>query len=213
MPECLLMIERCCARYTSTVISTACSRAHARSVGDAPSSTCRSLGPLMYTPALSDESGAHPHQGRLDAVIHRTVAGCTVRDNGRGTCAPHVGDSPGRCRQSDPDEPHYPFDRWMHRTSPNCPFARCADDAVVHCHSRRQAEYVMRSIATRLAACGLTMHPEKSKIVFCRDSNRSERHPHASFTFLGFTFRPRKARSPQRGGRLPTSCREPARVP
>ncbi len=94
---------------------------------------------------------------------------------------------------------HYTFDRWMHRTSPNCPFARYADDAVVHCHSRKQAEYVMRSIATRLAACGLTMHPEKSKIVYCRDSNRSERHPHASFTFLGFTFRPRKARSPQGG--------------
>ncbi|WP_376991218.1 reverse transcriptase domain-containing protein [Cupriavidus pinatubonensis] len=94
---------------------------------------------------------------------------------------------------------HYAFDRWMDRTSPNCPFARYADDAVVHCHSRRQAEYVMRSIATRLAACGLTMHPEKSKIVYCRDSNRSERHPHASFTFLGFTFRPRKARSPQGG--------------
>jgi group II intron reverse transcriptase/maturase len=94
---------------------------------------------------------------------------------------------------------HYTFDRWIQRTSPNCPFARYADDAVVHCRSRKQAEYVMRSIATRLATCGLTMHPEKSKVVYCRDSNRSGRHPHASFTFLGFTFRPRKARSPQAG--------------
>ena len=94
---------------------------------------------------------------------------------------------------------HYTFDRWMQRTSPNCPFARYADDAVVHCHSRKQAEYVMRSIAARLAACGLTMHPEKSKVVYCRDSNRSERHSCASFTFLGFTFRPRKAYSPQGG--------------
>ncbi|MCO1347107.1 group II intron reverse transcriptase/maturase [Burkholderia vietnamiensis] len=94
---------------------------------------------------------------------------------------------------------HYTFDRWMQRTSPNCPFARYADDAVVHCHSRKQAEYVMRSIAARLAACGLTMHPEKSKIVYCRGSNRSERHSQASFTFLGFTFRPRKAYSTQGG--------------
>ena len=31
---------------------------------------------------------------------------------------------------------HYAFDRWMQRTSPNCPFARYADDAVVHCRSR-----------------------------------------------------------------------------
>lgn len=88
---------------------------------------------------------------------------------------------------------HYAFDTWMQRTSPNCPFARYADDAVVHCRSRKQAEYVMRSIASRLAECGLTMHPDKSKVVYCKDSNRREEHPHVGFTFLGFTFRPRKA--------------------
>ncbi|WP_201777385.1 reverse transcriptase domain-containing protein [Cupriavidus basilensis] len=107
---------------------------------------------------------------------------------------------------------HHPFDRWMHRTGPNCPFARCADDAVVHCHSRRQPEYVMRSIATRLAACGLTTHPEKSKIVFCRDSNRSERHPHASFSFSVLRSG-RGRRAARKGDLLPASCREPARVP
>ncbi|MNE45829.1 reverse transcriptase [compost metagenome] len=88
---------------------------------------------------------------------------------------------------------HYAFDAWMQRNSPNCPFARYADDAVVHCRSQRQAEHVMRSIASRLAVCGLTMHPEKSKIVYCKDSNRRAEYPHVSFTFLGFTFRPRKA--------------------
>jgi retron-type reverse transcriptase len=72
---------------------------------------------------------------------------------------------------------HYAFDTWMQRTSPNCPFARYADDAVVHCGSRKQAEYVMRSIASRLADCGLTMHPEKSKVVYCRDSNRCQGQP------------------------------------
>lgn len=90
---------------------------------------------------------------------------------------------------------HYAFDLWMQRNSPNCPFARYADDAVVHCRSRKQAEHVMRSIASRLAECGLTMHPEKSKVVYCKDSNRTEQHPHVSFTFLGFTFRPRRAYS------------------
>jgi group II intron reverse transcriptase/maturase len=98
---------------------------------------------------------------------------------------------------------HYAFDAWMQRTSPNCPFARYADDAVVHCRSRKQAESVMRSIALRLADCGLTMHPDKSKIVYCKDSNRNEQYPHVSFTFLGFTFRPRKAYSHH--GRLFTS--------
>jgi group II intron reverse transcriptase/maturase len=88
---------------------------------------------------------------------------------------------------------HYAFDVWMKRTNPSCPFARYADDAVVHCSSKQQAEHVMRSIAERLTECGLTMHPEKSKIVYCQDSNRTKRFPHVHFTFLGFTFRPRKA--------------------
>jgi len=98
---------------------------------------------------------------------------------------------------------HYAFDKWMQRTIPSCPFARYADDAVVHCRSQRQAEYVMRAIASRLADCGLTMHPEKSTIVYCKDSNRRKRYPQVSFTFLGFTFRPRRAKSHQ--GRYFTS--------
>jgi RNA-directed DNA polymerase len=88
---------------------------------------------------------------------------------------------------------HYTFDAWMKRTYPSCPFARYADDAVVHCRTREQAEEVMRSIALRLAECGLAMHPEKSKVVYCKDSNRTASYPHVHFTFLGFTFRPRRA--------------------
>lgn len=98
---------------------------------------------------------------------------------------------------------HYAFDLWMKRTYLQCPFARYADDAVVHCRSQKQAEDVMQSIAARLAECGLTMHPEKSKIVYCMDSNRNKAYPIVQFTFLGFTFRPRGARNRQ--GRLFTS--------
>jgi group II intron reverse transcriptase/maturase len=89
---------------------------------------------------------------------------------------------------------HYAFDVWMQRTNPTCPFARYADDAVVHCRNREQAEALMRSIASRLAECGLTMHPEKSKVVYCKDGNRTATYPHKHFTFLGFTFRSRGAR-------------------
>ena len=92
---------------------------------------------------------------------------------------------------------HYAFDSWMKRNHPQCRFARYADDAVVHCRSQKQAEDVMQSIALRLAECGLTMHPEKSRIVYCKDSNRTKSYPHVHFTFLGFTFRPRKALSKQ----------------
>jgi group II intron reverse transcriptase/maturase len=88
---------------------------------------------------------------------------------------------------------HYTFDAWMQRIHPSCPFARYADDAVVHCRTRKQAEEVMRSIALRLADCGLAMHPEKSKVVYCKDSNRTASYPHVHFTFLGFTFRSRRA--------------------
>ncbi len=90
---------------------------------------------------------------------------------------------------------HYVFDSWMRRTHPHCPFARYADDAVVHCRSLAQAEAVMRAIAPRLEECRLTMHPEKSRIVYCKDSNRTGTYPNVQFTFLGFTFRPRDASS------------------
>lgn len=90
---------------------------------------------------------------------------------------------------------HYAFDLWMKRKYPGCPFARYADDAVVHCRSEAQAKLLMRAIAARLEACGLTMHPEKSKIVYCKDSNRTGKYPNVQFTFLGFTFRPRGAQS------------------
>jgi group II intron reverse transcriptase/maturase len=90
---------------------------------------------------------------------------------------------------------HYAFDSWMKRTYPQCSFARYADDAVVHCRTEAQAEAVMRAVALRLEDCGLTMHPDKSKIVYCKDSNRTEAYPNVHFTFLGFTFRPRGALS------------------
>lgn len=90
---------------------------------------------------------------------------------------------------------HYAFDLWMNRTYPQSPFARYADDAVVHCRSQKQAEDVIQAIALRLEECGLTMHPGKSKIVYCKDSNRTASYPNVHFTFLGFMFRPRKALS------------------
>jgi RNA-directed DNA polymerase len=92
---------------------------------------------------------------------------------------------------------HYVFDSWMSRIHPQCPFARYADDAVVHCRTEAQARVVMQAIALRLGECGLTMHPEKSKIVYCKDSNRTKAYPNVQFTFLGFTFRPREAQSQQ----------------
>jgi len=89
---------------------------------------------------------------------------------------------------------HYAFDLWMAREFPHIPFERYADDAVVHCVSRRQAEKVLAALQERMAAVGLQLHPDKTRIVYCKDGRRRGEFPHTSFTFLGYTFRPRRAR-------------------
>jgi group II intron reverse transcriptase/maturase len=94
---------------------------------------------------------------------------------------------------------HYAFDTWMARNYPGCPFERYADDAVVHCRSRRQAEAVRAGIAARMSEVGLRFHPDKTRVVYCKDGKRRGCHEHTSFTFLGFTFRPRKARNGKDG--------------
>ncbi len=88
---------------------------------------------------------------------------------------------------------HYAFDLWVTRHLPGVRFARYADDAVLHCKSRRQAEYVLDHIRERFQACHLELHPGKTRIVYCKDVNRTEENPDIQFTFLGYTFRPRKA--------------------
>jgi hypothetical protein len=88
---------------------------------------------------------------------------------------------------------HYAFDRWMRGITANCPFARYADDAVVHCRSEWQARWVKEQLAVRFAACGLELHPKKTRIVYCTDSKRRGEYPVTQFTVLGFTFRPRRA--------------------
>ncbi|HEY6525313.1 MAG TPA: group II intron reverse transcriptase/maturase [Solirubrobacteraceae bacterium] len=89
---------------------------------------------------------------------------------------------------------HYAFDMWMARTHPGCLFERYADDAIVHCTTRAQAVHVLEQITARMAQVGLRLHPDKTRIVYCKDSNRRGEHEHISFTFLGYTFRPREAR-------------------
>ena len=90
---------------------------------------------------------------------------------------------------------HYAFDAWMAREFPGVPFERYCDDAVVHCATERQARVVLDAIAERLSSCRLELHPVKTRIVYCKDSNRRGSHEHEQFGFLGYTFRPRLSRS------------------
>jgi RNA-directed DNA polymerase len=92
---------------------------------------------------------------------------------------------------------HYAFDAWMAREFPGLPFERYVDDAVVHCTSHAQALAVAKAIGGRMEQVGLRLHPGKTRVVYCQDGNRRGSHEHTSFTFLGFTFRQRRARNKQ----------------
>ncbi|REH17880.1 RNA-directed DNA polymerase [Kutzneria buriramensis] len=91
---------------------------------------------------------------------------------------------------------HYAFDSWLEREFPAVEFERYADDAVVHCVTLRQAHQVLAALTERMVEVGLRLHPDKTKIVYCKDSRRRGSYEHTAFTFLGYTFRPRRAQYP-----------------
>ncbi len=86
---------------------------------------------------------------------------------------------------------HYAFDKWIRKTQPTVEFERYADDIIVHCKTKDEAERIMVEIEKRLSECKLELHPEKTKMVYCKDSNRKEEYSEIKFTFLGYTFQPR----------------------
>lgn len=89
---------------------------------------------------------------------------------------------------------HYVFDSWMKKNYLNNPWCRYADDGIIHCKTYKQAEFIKDKLSERMKVCGLELHPIKTKIVYCKDSNRKEEYEDYIFTFLGYEFRPRKAK-------------------
>jgi len=94
---------------------------------------------------------------------------------------------------------HYGFDTWMSREFPGVGFERFADDVVVHCVTERQAQQVRQAIGRRFADIGLQLHPDKTRIVYCKDDRRHLDYEQVTFTFCGYTFRPRKSWDKIRG--------------
>jgi len=148
-----------------------------------------------------------PHSLLLKAVAHHTSERWVLLYISRwltapmqmpdGTMVPREKGTP----QGSPISPllanlfmHYAFDTWMDREFPGCPFERYADDIVAHCDTEEQARELRAAIAKRLEALGLELHPGKTKIVYCKDANRRRDFGHASFDFLGYTFRGRLAK-------------------
>lgn len=86
---------------------------------------------------------------------------------------------------------HHAFDKWMDETQGQCPFERYADDIVIHCDSKQEAERLLEELKIRMQQFELTLHPEKTKIVYCKNDHRREKHDNESFTFLSYSFAPR----------------------
>jgi len=94
---------------------------------------------------------------------------------------------------------HYAFDHWMAKRHPSTEFERYADDIICHCRTELGANKLLSELESRFMDCGLTLHPSKTKIVYCKDDKRPGTSEHTSFDFLGFTFRPRLAHAPKSG--------------
>lgn len=102
---------------------------------------------------------------------------------------------------------HYAFDRWMSQRYPEIPFERYADDTVCHCRSYEEATALQSAISERLLVCQLELHPQKTKIVYCKDTRRKGEFENVTFDFLGYTFSPRRAAGKQKSiftGYLPS---------
>lgn len=92
---------------------------------------------------------------------------------------------------------HYALDHWLERHHPELPFCRYADDGILHCKTETQAQQLREQLAERLKDCGLEMHPQKTRIVYCKDSRRTQAYEHIQFDFLGYAFRPRRSATRQ----------------
>jgi group II intron reverse transcriptase/maturase len=94
---------------------------------------------------------------------------------------------------------HYAMDKWLEKTHSAVRYVRYADDAILHCKSKEQADYVLRNLNKRMRQCGLELHPEKTKLVYCRDYRRQGEYSNVKFDFLGYSFQPRTAKSKRNG--------------
>ena len=90
---------------------------------------------------------------------------------------------------------HYTFDKWMEKNHPRNPWARFADDGVVHCRTKQEAELLYSRLKQRFEECGLELHPDKTRIVYCKDDDRTGDHTETTFDFLSYTFRARRSKN------------------
>ena len=154
-------------------------------------------------PELADAGGAQAHGLPVGASVHRQMAEGAGADAGRKARRARTRNAARRGDQPPPGKSlsslcvrHVDA-----RNFPDIPFERYADDAICHCRTEGQAVALRAALDARFADCGLTLHPDKTKIVYCRDESRRDTHPIIKFDFLGYTFRPRLVN--KRAGGIP----------
>jgi len=94
---------------------------------------------------------------------------------------------------------HYAMDKWLELNHPTVKFTRYADDGILHCRNKAHAEQTLKAVRERMNECGLELHPEKTKLVYCRDYRRQGNYPVVKFDFLGYSFQPRTTKSRKTG--------------
>jgi len=95
---------------------------------------------------------------------------------------------------------HYALDMWLENTDQTIKYVRYADDVIIHCVSQFHAERLLKLLHLRMQSVGLELHPQKTKIVYCKDYRRRENYPSIKFEFLGYSFQPRMTKSKQTKG-------------
>jgi len=93
---------------------------------------------------------------------------------------------------------HYVVDKWMEKYHPTVPWCRYADDGLAHCKTEEEAKLLLAELGQRFTVCGLTLHPTKTKIVYCKDTSRRKEYPNKSFDFLGYAFQARPCKDTKR---------------
>jgi len=88
---------------------------------------------------------------------------------------------------------HYALDKWLEINYPEIRFVRYADDMVIHCESKEQAEALLKVLQERLEQVKLRLNETKTHIVYCKDYRRKEQHKEVQFDFLGFSYEPRRS--------------------
>ncbi|WP_213155405.1 group II intron reverse transcriptase/maturase, partial [Neochlamydia sp. AcF65] len=93
---------------------------------------------------------------------------------------------------------HYVFDTWMTRKYPSMPWCRYSDDGLIHCNTEQEAQHLLTNLKKRFEECSLMLHPDKTKIIYCKDGSRKGKYKETKFDFLGYTFRPRLVKNSKR---------------